>query len=136
MATLTIFEINSKSMRVELKWSRDGIKNHAIVNVVAYHNYLQRWYHLADFHVDAAVVLPDVEVEVLVVDAQVPALGQLALESEQTTLYTITYDYLVTNFLSVGWEASSKFINDVTELLVIVHLFFLFVFLFSCNAIM
>lgn len=35
--------------------------------------------YLANFHVDAAVVLPDVEVEVLVVDAQVPALRQLAL---------------------------------------------------------
>ncbi|KPJ00930.1 hypothetical protein RR46_00866 [Papilio xuthus] len=36
--------------------------------------------YLANFHVDAAVVLSDVEVEVLVVDAQVPALRQVALE--------------------------------------------------------
>ena len=49
-------------------------------SAVARLNYLQRWYHLADFHVDAAVVLPDVEVEVLVVDAQVPPLRQLAFE--------------------------------------------------------
>lgn len=36
--------------------------------------------YLADFHVDAAVVLPDVEVKVLVVNAQVPPLRQLAFE--------------------------------------------------------
>lgn len=36
--------------------------------------------YLAHFHVDAPVVLADVEVEVLVVDAQVPPLRQLALE--------------------------------------------------------
>lgn len=33
--------------------------------------------HLGDAHVDAAVVLSDVEVEVLVVDVHVPALGQV-----------------------------------------------------------
>lgn len=40
-------------------------------------NYLQRRYNLADFHVNPAVVLSDVEVEILVVHAQVPPLGQL-----------------------------------------------------------
>lgn len=45
--------------------------------------------HLADFHVDAAVVLADVEVEVLVVDAQVAALGQLALEPASTARHRV-----------------------------------------------
>lgn len=35
-------------------------------------------YHLGDAHVDAAVVLPDVKVKVLVFNAQVSPLGQLA----------------------------------------------------------
>lgn len=52
-----------------------------------------------DFHVDAAVVLSDVEVEVLIVDAQVPALGQLALVPgtwrttlHGNTLYLLQYN--------------------------------------------
>lgn len=36
--------------------------------------------HLADAHIDAAIVLADVEVEVLVVDLHVTTLRQIALE--------------------------------------------------------
>lgn len=46
--------------------------------------YLFRWLYftyLADFHVDTAIVLTYVEIKVLVVDTQVPALGQLTLET-------------------------------------------------------